>query len=216
MTSYFTGVIGAMIADSWLGKYRWVQKKSFYSVQLNSKGSCGWWSLLFKKTLRLITQSKVVCLCLFIFVFSIEPSPTHCSCIPFRRSFSHWQVLTLLVSGIRKYPQDTTYIYSLDLLQLLHFANFSISLALIFFLPFVLICFMLPFHTYSSFYIFILTHFFFFSEWDLWFHCSPWLLLVATSSLVLPLLVEINSVKIRLVHSLSLLGQWDKLVTLAD
>ena len=164
MTSYFTGVIGAMIADSWLGKYRWVQKKSFYSVQLNSKGSCGWWSLLFKKTLRLITQSKVVFLCLFVFVFSIEPSPTHCSCIPFRRSFSHWQVLTLLVSGIRKYPQDTTYVYSLDLLQLLHFANFSISLALIFFLPFVLICFMLPFHTYSSFYIFILTHFFFFSQ----------------------------------------------------
>lgn len=24
MTSYFTGVIGAMIADSWLGKYKWV------------------------------------------------------------------------------------------------------------------------------------------------------------------------------------------------
>lgn len=24
MTSYFTGVIGAMIADSWLGKYRYV------------------------------------------------------------------------------------------------------------------------------------------------------------------------------------------------
>ena len=123
MTSYFTGVIGAMIADSWLGKYRWVQKKSFYSVQLNSKGSCGWWSLLFKKTLRLITQSKVVFLCLFVFVFSIEPSPTHCSCIPFRRSFSHWQVLTLLVSGIRKYPQDTTYT---------HLISFSFSVSLIF------------------------------------------------------------------------------------
>ena len=123
MTSYFTGVIGAMIADSWLGKYRWVQKKWFFSVQLNSKGSCGWWSLLFKKTLRLITQSKVVFLCLFVFVFSIEPSPTHCSCIPFRRSFSHWQVLTLLVSGIRKYPQDTTYT---------HLISFSFSVSLIF------------------------------------------------------------------------------------
>ena len=157
MTSYFTGVIGAMIADSWLGKYRWVQKKSFYSVQLNSKGSCVWWSLFFKQTLRLITQSKFVCL--FVFIFSIEPSPTHCSCIPFRRSFSHWQVLTLLVSGIRKYPQDTTYT---------HLISFSFSVSLIFrsvwryfFLPFVLICFMLPLHTYLSFHIFILVFFFF-------------------------------------------------------
>ena len=33
MTSYFTGVIGAMIADSWLGKYRYVQKISTLSLQ---------------------------------------------------------------------------------------------------------------------------------------------------------------------------------------
>ena len=30
MTSYFTGVIGAMVADSWLGKYKWVQLQSSY------------------------------------------------------------------------------------------------------------------------------------------------------------------------------------------